>query len=753
MKKRRKKSANRNFQRKKLISRQNRSADNSLTSLSNAVLLHLYRSKKALSLQELTKQFPPPAPADDTVTYELTRLHRLGHLATDRKKRFSISPGTKIYEANLLMNPAGFGFGTDLCTRDGNRIQANDPYISQAHLGSARHGDRVLLLVSDSRRRGKTEAVIIGIIERKQKTLVGYFFRGNKQSLVHPEDPRFPSSVTIDHSAQSASGDISDGDAVIVSLNSSTDESSRPHGRILEVLGNPDRIEVQVRMVTEKYALPHQFSPQALEESLQVDVESCSGNREDLLDILHFTVDGDDAKDFDDAISVQKMRNGYRLYVSIADVSAFVKPGSKLDLEAYDRGTSIYLPTTVIPMLPENLSNNLCSLVAGEDRLTVTAILDFDGNGELLKKRFARSIICSSMRFTYDQVEKIVVDSDPGERRTFKSYLTPLKWAAELAKALQKKREKRGSIAFTLSEPYIVIDKEGHISAIERKQSGFANQIIEEFMLAANEAVAQTFAERGHDTLYRIHERPDPEKITDFVAFSKTLGLQLPAHQATPHWYNKLLAQVKGRAPEYIVNNLLLRTMQQARYSHENVGHFGLSAEFYTHFTSPIRRYPDLIVHRLLCRLIDNKRTKSNSNKVYPCKSIKEAGLHLSNRERLAITAERDMTDRLKCRFMASKIGETFEAVVSSVSDSLFYVELVSYFISGVVLLSGLTDDYYLLDKKNHRLIGDVSGNILKTGDIIEVTLLDVELGRNKIFFTIKKPLSANKSISTKHQK
>ncbi len=352
-------------------------------------------------------------------------------------------------------------------------------------------------------------------------------------------------------------------------------------------------------------AFRRKFSPEALQDANQAETAPDPADREDLREILHYTIDGEDAKDFDDAIAVLRMGHGYRLYVSIADVAAYVIPGSRLDIEAYERGTSTYFPGFVLPMLPENLSNNLCSLMADVDRLAMTAVLDFDRQGLLLKKRFTRSIIRSKMRFTYEIVKRIIVDKDDETRRRYKTFLTPLKWATELGEALQRQRIKRGSIALTIPEAEIRLDEKGGVVAIDTKLRSFANQLIEEFMLAANEAVAGTFADRGVELLYRIHEQPDPDKVKDFVAIAKAFGLNPGNAEPTPQWYNGLVSQVQGTDRELIINSLLLRTLQQARYSNDNPGHFGIGATNYTHFTSPIRRYPDLIVHRLLANLIN----------------------------------------------------------------------------------------------------------------------------------------------------
>ncbi len=724
------------------------------TLLSNRIIFELYRAGTALSIGELVKLLSARDLPEPIIEHELRLLVRLDRVEHSRKNRFSLAKKSDLLEGVVVMNPAGFGFATGLKSSSGARLPDKDLYLSRTHLATARHGDRVLLRIIYGGPRRRDEAEIVGIFERMQKTLVGYYHQQGDHGVAEPEDPRFPASIHLNVSGQNFVGELRDGDAVIVALDTAESETAQLRGHIVEILGDPQRLAVQIRMVVEKHRLIQSFSPEAQAEAEQVVADPGAANREDLREILHVTIDGADAKDFDDAVAVEKLRNGYRLYVSIADVSAYVRAGSCLDREAYERGTSVYFPTTVIPMLPENISNNLCSLLPHQDRLTVTAILDFNHAGKLFKKRFVRSIIHSHNRFTYQTVKQIVVDQDKEVRNKFKPFLKALQWAAELATILHQVRVARGSITLTIPEPDIQLDAELRVAAVERMQRSFANQIVEEFMLAANEAVARTFAERDFDTLYRIHEEPDPDKIKDFISVAETLALKLPMGATTSRWYNQLLHQVQGTAREQIVNNLLLRTMQQARYQHDNTGHFGLGAEFYTHFTSPIRRYPDLIVHRLLCRMIiAGSSRKDKAGKAGPYRSLQEAGLHLSDRERLAITAERDLADRLKCQFMQQRLGDRFQAVVSSITDSLFFVDLVEQLISGAVLLSSLTDDYYIHDWRKHRLIGDISGRIIQIGDLVEVVAVEVEADRGRIFFTLEGNSAKELSSKTKHHK
>lgn len=703
------------------------------SNLYQQVLSLLYTSGVPLSNKEIFKKLDLPLSSRKPLHKLLSRLDNEKILQQTDKKGYIPGPKNDLAEGTMDQNAKGFGFVSGLNSTLGPVNYSRDAFVAPNNMGNARHGDSVLIHIFKVKKDGRPEAEVLSVTGRGREQMAGFVTIQKGKAIVYPEDARYPFSIQLEEPLPK---DLQDGDAVIVKISGESKQGSHESGTLVEILGNPDLVDVQMRLVIEKHSLPHRFSDETEAQVAAIpDTISPSKNRLDLRHIQHVTIDGETAKDFDDAIAVLKTRKGFRLYVSIADVSHYVQPGTALDKDAYERGTSIYFPGRVIPMLPEKLSNGLCSLVPDEDRYAFTAILDFDRQGHLHKKEFAKSIICSHKRLTYTTVDQILTKRDTKLRRQHKEFLTPLKWAGELAQELMQLREQRGSIGFTIPEPFMELDDEGKIAAISRSERNFAHKLIEEFMLAANEAVAETFTENHLNGLYRIHERPSPEKIKEFVEFGRSLGLELPPLRQDPDWFGQVINLVSGTPKEYVINNLLLRTMQQARYDPANVGHFGLAATDYTHFTSPIRRYPDLTVHRCLQEFLQRSAKVKIKNKKEAKVSVKDMGVFLSARERIAVTAEREMNDRLKVRFMHNKIGETFGAVISGVTASTIFVELTDLFVSGGISLTSLKDDYYIFDGKHHRIKGKHSGRSFQIGELIEVVLLDVDLRRNRIYF------------------
>ncbi len=699
----------------------------------NLLLAFLYSAEEPVSLTEIENYLLKEGGKAKDHVKTIDSLLQEGLISKSGKRLYTISRNAPVYEGQLIQHPKGFGFVTPVHQHGKSASFARDPFISPSAMGTAQHGDRVLIRVLRTRKDLRPEAIVLQVTAHGSDRIAGIFKKDQRTAMVFPDDLRFPFTIRID---DYNGYNPLDGDAVIVQFTREVRPARILSGKILEVLGRSDKIDTQMRLVVEKFDLPHLFNDEVQQEvatlSSLIEPEE---NREDLRQTAHVTIDGETAKDFDDAICVMKTRQGFRLYVSIADVSHFVAPGSAIDQEAYARGTSIYFPGRVIPMLPERLSNDLCSLVPGKDRLTVSAILDFDRSGILQSKRFTRSLICSKQRFTYTIVKQILIDKDPAVRKLYKGFLTQLKWAQELAMALQQKRRHRGSIDFNLPEPEFTLTDTGEVSAISRIERNFAHQLIEEFMLAANEAVAELATTRMAPALYRVHEKPDPGKTVEFIAFAKTLGLHLPPHEDSSAWFAKVLDTCKDSKYEYIINNLLLRSMKQAQYAAENVGHFGLASSDYTHFTSPIRRYPDLIVHRTLLHLLENPIQKKPPKTAK--QSFKDAGEFLSARERTAIMAERDMQERLKIHFMQNHLGDSFDAIISGVNDSALFLEIPDHCISGSIAIERLTDDCYLLDTKNHRLFGEITAKTYRIGDMLRVTLTDIDHPRRRLNFTL----------------
>ena len=654
-------------------------------------------------------------------------------------KTYTVLKSQDYLEGELSVNPRGFAFVRLAPPNE----HLEDVFVPGKSISTAMHGDLILVKIINIKGR-KREGRVVRVLERGSSQIVGIYKVENSVGLVLPEDDRFAFNIRINEEFRCGA---KDGEAVVAKIiEHSLFEDSNPKGEIIEVLGDPDSLNVQTEIVIKKFELPNVFDSTVQSQLARIDSKVLPGpDRLDLRDSLHITIDGETARDFDDAVAVVKKDKGYRLYVSIADVSHYVTLGSALDLEAYQRGTSVYFPTRVVPMLPERLSNDLCSLVPNEDRYAFTAILDFDRNGIIKGKQFAKSIIRSKYRMTYNQVKAIIIDKEPAMTKRYKKLVPSLTDMEKLGHALLHQRETRGSIGFELPEAFVEVSNDDTVAGISRRDRNFAHQIIEEFMLAANEAVATILAEKNLTKgLFRVHETPDPVKVSEFSQFATTLGMELPEESGTPYWFGKVLDLAKGSPQEYIVNNLLLRTMKQARYTSENVGHFGLAASHYTHFTSPIRRYPDLMVHRALADFLNKGKDKGMSlpkNKKKkeegPGKVI-DAGDFLSKRERVAVDAEREMVDRLKVRFMEDKIGECFEAIVSGVTSFGLFVELLDVFVSGGVAITDLTDDYYHLDDRNHRLIGKRTNNVIQMGDVLTVKLSSVERARRRINFVIQ---------------
>ena len=687
-----------------------------LIELEDRICALVFRSGR-IGAEDIARALAADPDGEEEIALVTEALVR-GRTLEKKKGGVSLAAPGDFLEARISVTPRGNGFAM----ADGQR---QDIYIAAANLKTATQGDRVVVRITSRRRRGP-EGRVIAIVERANARLVGVFRRGSQGSLVVPDDFRIPFNLMVKNGDDAGAPD---GAAVVAEITDYHPSPVFPAGRIIEVLGDPDDLGVRNDMVVRKHELPHEFSPEALREAAKLRERIDPAGREDLRGLPFVTIDGADARDFDDAVFIEKRKpSGWRLYVAIADVSHYVKPGSALDREAYARGTSVYFPGRVVPMLPERLSNDLCSLVPGRDRYTFTAIIDFDDRGARKRARFVKAVIRSAHRLTYETARDIVSGSETSP--VYDDVRGGLLEMARLAAILENKRRNRGAVMLEIPEREIGLGPDGGVAFIRRRQRTRAHRMIEEFMLAANEAVASFLSRRGKAErdgfLYRVHEAPDPLKLEEFRDFAARIGIRARGRRPET-WINRMLEEVRDTEKEFLINNLLLRSMQQARYDTANPGHFGLASENYTHFTSPIRRYPDLMVHRALAHLCGASKT--------PAPPAPGAGEHLSARERKAIDAEREMEEILQARYMSGRLGEEFEAVVSGVNESMLFIELVEELVSGAIGLADLEDDYYVLDDKNHRVVGRRHGGSYGVGDRIRVRLCEVDERRRRIYF------------------
>jgi ribonuclease R len=633
--------------------------------------------------------------------------------------------------------------GTLSTHRDGYGFVAPDEggediFIPARFLRENLHGDRVEVSVIPKGRFGKREGRVVRTVERGQTRIVGRYELNKKLGVVIPDEKRITHEIQI---PSKGAGKARSGEIVVAEITSYPARGRGAEGRIIEVLGWPDEAEVEALTIIRKHDLPDHFPDDTIEAAASVPrfvTETDMEGRVDLRGKLTVTIDGETARDFDDAVSVQEEGRGrIRLWVSIADVSHYVKPGSPLDREAYLRGTSVYFPDRCIPMLPEELSNGICSLNPEQGRLTLTAEMLFDKAGGVLEKTFYPSVIKSAARLTYTAVKKILVDNDPGMTATYTSLIEDLRLMEKLARRLMEKRRERGSIDFDLPEPEIVLGLQGETLDIIRAERNLAHRIIEEFMLAANEAVASFIETRDIPSLYRVHETPDPVKINDFCEFIHNFGytFRVLEDKVTPGEFQRLLDQAAGKPEERMINEVLLRCMKQARYAAENLGHFGLAASSYTHFTSPIRRYPDLVVHRILKDLLAGRLKARDMQKLET--TLPEIAAHSCKRERVAMEAEREIVELKKIQFMVDKIGEEYNGFITGVYANGIFVELVDMFVEGMVQVSTLPRDFYRYLEKQHALVGEHNRQVFRIGDNVRVVVANVSPEKRQIDFTL----------------
>lgn len=682
---------------------------------------------------------------------------------------------------------------------------SGDIFIPPLRMRGALHGDRVVVEVDAIKGDRRAEGHVVRVLERKFDTVVGRFKKHGSAAVVIPFDEKFLHQVVIERSEE---GSAKEGDIVDVAITRFPTPLESPRGRVVEILGRPGDFGIDVEIIIRKHHLPHRFPEEVKAAALEVPDQVSAGEiarREDFRSLPIVTIDGETAKDFDDAVYVKRLRNGnYELQVHIADVAHYVTPGSPLDVEAALRGTSVYFPDRAVPMLPEELSNGICSLKPKVDRLVQSCLMEINSNGEVVAHRFAQGVIRSVERMTYTNVAKILVDQDRATRERYASLVDEFRRMEELAHLLNRMRDRRGSIDFDLPEPIITFDENGVMTGVVRSERNIAHRLIEEFMLIANETVARELFERAAPTLYRVHEPPDPTKVATFEmlarSFGYSLGIELVVKKlafekesrekerrggrrdtearsqrpearrgrptgfsgsnvwlqptdlvVSPKDYQRLVEKLEGKPEERILSYLMLRSLKQARYSEQNLGHFGLASSCYTHFTSPIRRYPDLIVHRILgsLREIHAKPGSGSTARVHRAHALPGSprytnaqlavmGAESSESERRADNAERELVDWKKAKFMQGHVGDDFDGLIVGVNKNGLYVELLEWFIEGFVSVSSLFDDYYVYRESLQSLVGERTRKKFRIGDRVRVMVDRIDEQSHKVQFLIE---------------
>ncbi|WP_027366656.1 ribonuclease R [Desulfocurvibacter africanus] len=687
-------------------------------------VLELFReARKPLSDKEILRNLGAQKQEKEALRHVLLDLAEEGRVV-QIGRGWGLADRMNMVSGRLEVQRSGVGF---VISEDKRR---RDIFVNPKDFNGAWHGDRVMVVVTrDPGGTRRPEGRIARIIERSTQELAVRVQRRLHGTLwlCEPANPKLTISMVVDIDGEQPRP----GDLLVARVGEQIDRNLWD-GELLHRLGREDDVVVQEALVKLNNGVPTEFPAQVLaqaEEMPTVPDPKEWGERRDMREVGFVTIDGAKARDFDDAVYVERRGRGYTLWVAIADVAHYVRPGTSLDREAQERGNSYYFPQSVEPMFPEKLSNGLCSLNPDVPRLTMVAEIDFDAKGEPGRTDFYAAVIQSHARLTYDQVNSAVLEKDEEERARIPHVLPMLDLSEELARKLNKQRKLRGSLDFDLPEPEILFNLQGETMDIRPRVRNFAHQIIEEFMVSANEAVARFLSDRDRDFLYRIHPEPNVDKIAALfeLLMGTEIGHKVP-EEASPKGLQSLLAAAQGKALEFMVNRLTLRTMMQAKYSPDNVGHFGLASECYAHFTSPIRRYADLVLHRALkdeLSLAGGARMSHDH--------LTEVGDHISARERVAMDAEREILKRVTILFLKDKVGQEFTGVINGMADFGFWVELREVMAEGMVRLSTISDDYYAFFSERHMLVGERTGRIFRLGQAVKIRLMDVSLERLEV--------------------
>ncbi len=685
------------------------------------------------TVRELMQILSVPRERRATFRRRLSNLVETGQLIRIRGNRYGLPGRMRLVTGELHVNPRGFGF---VSPEDSTGGADEDLYVSGANLNQAMHGDRVVARVDRQGSRSRVEGRIVRILERRTKQLVGRL-EIDESGLVYvvPFDRRI---VTDVHVPEGKSGEADVGEVVVVALSRWPTSTRGPVGKVIEVLGNMDSPGVDTDMVIREYQLPDKHAVAAITEARKygkkVKPRELRG-REDFRSLQTVTIDGESARDFDDAITLECLPNkNFLLGVHIADVGHYVPEGSALDVAAYERATSVYFPDRAVHMFPEELATGICSLKPKVDRLVQSCLMEIDGRGKVVRYEIHDGVIHSNARMTYTEVNAILVDRDAKTRAAYSELVEMCNRMKRLYKVLHGRRRRRGSIDFDLPSAEFLMDHTGEVTGVVAAERNQAHRIIEEFMLIANETVGEYLEEGSQAVVYRVHEPPDPVKIEEFGSFIASLGYGLgkTKERVVPKDFQRLLKRLNGRPEQRSVSSLMLRTMQQARYDTVNLGHFGLAASVYTHFTSPIRRYPDLVVHRLL-REKRFKRSVRGTVSDDRLRHLGEVARHTSELERRAEDAEREVIQWKKVRFMSDKVGEEFVGYVTGVAAVGLFVELLEPFVEGLVHISSMADDYYQYFERQHELRGEKNRKRYRLGDMVKVQVVRVDRDHRRI--------------------
>ncbi|QGQ48025.1 ribonuclease R [Metabacillus sediminilitoris] len=692
---------------------------------------------KPLTVQELEEAFG----IEDSAEFKdfvkaLVAMEDQGLVVRTRSNRYGLPEKMNLLKGKLIGHAKGFAFV------DPEDTSLDDVFIPPTELKTAMHGDTVLVRVSpkasETGTRTRQEGTIIRILERGVQEIVGTYTESKNFGFVIPDDKKIANDIFI---PKNASNGAVEGHKVVVKLTTYPEGRMSAEGEVIEILGHKNDPGVDILSIIHKHGLPGPFPEEALQQANDVPdsiSEDDLKDRRDLRDEVIVTIDGADAKDLDDAVTVQKLDNGhYKLGVHIADVSHYVTEQSPIDREALERGTSVYLVDRVIPMIPHRLSNGICSLNPKVDRLTLSCVMEIDEEGTVVKHDIFQSVIKTTERMTYSDVNKILEDRDEELIQKYEALVPMFEQMGELAQVLRTKRMNRGAMDFDFKEAKVLVNDEGNPTDVVIRERSVAERLIEEFMLLANETVAEHFHWMNVPFIYRIHEEPNTEKLQRFLEFITNFGYAVKgsANDIHPRALQNILEEVTGTPEETVISTVMLRSMKQARYDPESVGHFSLSTEFYTHFTSPIRRYPDLIVHRLIRTYLIEGKVDEGTRSSW-AESLPVIAEQASNMERRAVEAERETDELKKAEYMLDKIGEEYDGMISSVTNFGMFVELPNT-IEGLVHVSYMTDDYYRYDERHYAMIGERTGNVYRIGDEITVRVVNVNKDERSIDFEI----------------